>query len=105
MATVYLAHDIRHDRSVAIKVLRSDIAQTIGADRFLREIQLAARLNHPNMVALIGDEKAANRLVREAAARRDPGIPVFCRLAGEVPAMSKLPAYQELLRALSLPGL
>lgn len=52
MATVYLAHDIRHDRSVAIKVLRSDVAQTIGADRFLREIQLAARLNHPNILAL-----------------------------------------------------
>jgi hypothetical protein len=55
--------------------------------------------------ALIGDEVTANRLVREAAVRRDPGIPVFCRLAGGVPAMNELPAYQELLGTLRLPGL
>jgi serine/threonine protein kinase/tetratricopeptide (TPR) repeat protein len=52
MATVYLAHDVRHDRDVAIKVLRDDVAHSVGAERFLREIHLAARLNHPNIVAL-----------------------------------------------------
>src|SRR6185437_999971 len=52
MATVYLAHDIKHDRDVAIKVLREDIAHSVGAERFLREIHLAAKLNHPNIVAL-----------------------------------------------------
>ncbi len=62
MATVYLAHDVRHDRSVAIKVLRSDIAQTIGADRFLREIQLAAKLNHPNILALFDSGHAGDAL-------------------------------------------
>ena len=44
MATVYLAHDVRHDRAVAVKVLRADVAQSLGRDRFLREIKLAARL-------------------------------------------------------------
>src|SRR6476646_2522479 len=48
MATVYLAHDIRHNRRVALKVLHPDISGSIGPDRFLREIQLAAQLNHPH---------------------------------------------------------
>lgn len=52
MATVYLARDPRHHRSVAIKVLSQDVATMLGPDRFLREIELAARLNHPNILPL-----------------------------------------------------
>ena len=52
MATVYLAHDLKHDRDVAIKVLREDVAQSVGRDRFLREIQLAAKLSHPHILPL-----------------------------------------------------
>jgi eukaryotic-like serine/threonine-protein kinase len=52
MATVYLAHDLRHDRDVAIKVLRRDLAESLGRERFLREIRLAARLNHPHILPL-----------------------------------------------------
>ena len=52
MATVYLATDIRHDRRVAIKVLLPDLAATIGAERFEREIKLAARLQHPHILGL-----------------------------------------------------
>jgi serine/threonine protein kinase/tetratricopeptide (TPR) repeat protein len=52
MATVFLAKDLKHGRNVALKVLREDVAHSVGADRFLREIQLAARLNHPNIIAL-----------------------------------------------------
>ncbi len=50
MATVYLAHDVRHDREIALKVLRPDLA--IGAERFLREIKVAAGLRHPNILPL-----------------------------------------------------
>src|SRR5512134_305734 len=50
MATVYLAHDLKHDRDVALKVLRLDLAATLGPERFLREIQIAARLQHPNIL-------------------------------------------------------
>ncbi len=50
MATVYLARDIRHDRHVAIKVLRPDLAASLGADRFLREIRIAANLTHPHIL-------------------------------------------------------
>jgi serine/threonine-protein kinase len=59
MATVYLAHDHKHDREVAIKVLRPDLAETLGRERFLREIQLAARLNHPNILPLYDSGEAS----------------------------------------------
>src|SRR5689334_12537611 len=53
MATVYLAHDLRHERKVAIKVLRPDLAAAIGADRFVREIRTIAALQHPHILGLI----------------------------------------------------
>src|SRR5437870_9949518 len=52
MATVYLAHDVKHDRPVALKVLRPELAQVLGPDRFLREIRLCARLQHPHIVVV-----------------------------------------------------
>jgi eukaryotic-like serine/threonine-protein kinase len=52
MAAVYLAHDLKHDRPVALKVLHSDLAATLGPDRFLREIRLAARLQHPHILSV-----------------------------------------------------
>jgi serine/threonine-protein kinase len=47
MATVWLAPDLKHDRPVALKVLHSDLAATLGPERFLREIKFAAGLQHP----------------------------------------------------------
>ena len=52
MATVYLARDIKHDRKVALKVLRPDLAAALGPDRFIREIRIAARLTHPHILPL-----------------------------------------------------
>jgi serine/threonine-protein kinase len=52
MATVYLAMDLRHGRAVAVKVLRPELAHAIGPERFLREIEIAARLSHPNILPL-----------------------------------------------------
>jgi uncharacterized protein YjdB/tRNA A-37 threonylcarbamoyl transferase component Bud32 len=52
MAIVYLADDLRHERQVAIKVMRPEIAEAVGGDRFVREIKLAAKLHHPNILAL-----------------------------------------------------
>jgi serine/threonine-protein kinase len=60
MATVFLAHDIRHDRKVAIKVLRPELASAIGAERFLTEIRVMAQLSHPRILALIDSGKAAS---------------------------------------------
>ncbi len=53
MATVYLAEDLRHSRRVAVKVLRAELTQTIGVERFHREIGIAARLNHPHILPLL----------------------------------------------------
>ena len=53
MATVFLARDIRHDRRVAIKVLREDVTQRMGVERFLREIRTTATLSHPHIVPLL----------------------------------------------------
>lgn len=50
MSVVYLAHDLRHDRPVAVKLLRPDVAASIGEDRFQREIEIEARLQHPNIL-------------------------------------------------------
>ena len=52
MATVYLAHDLKHDRKVALKVLRPELSAVIGADRFLVEIKTTANLQHPHILAL-----------------------------------------------------
>lgn len=62
MATVHLAHDIRHDREVAIKVLRGDLAQSLGRDRFVREIRIAARLHHPHILPLYDSGEAGGCL-------------------------------------------
>jgi serine/threonine-protein kinase len=62
MATVYLAHDLKHDRHVALKVLRSELAQSLGRDRFLREIQLAAKLSHPHILPLYDSGDAGGAL-------------------------------------------
>jgi serine/threonine-protein kinase len=53
MATVYLARDLKHDRDVAIKVLRPELGASLGPERFLQEIRLAARLQHPHIVGLL----------------------------------------------------
>jgi serine/threonine-protein kinase len=62
MATVYLAEDLKHSRKVAIKVLRPELAATIGPDRFLREIETAARLSHPHILPLY-DSGAADAIL------------------------------------------
>ena len=61
MATVYLAQDLRHERQVAIKVLRPELSAAIGADRFAREIRTVARLQHPHILPLFdsGDADGA----------------------------------------------
>jgi serine/threonine protein kinase/Flp pilus assembly protein TadD len=62
MATVYLADDFRHDREVAVKVLHPELASALGSDRFLREIKLAAKLNHPHILPLFDSGEAGGFL-------------------------------------------
>jgi serine/threonine-protein kinase len=96
MAVVFLARDLRHDRNVAVKVLRPEISAEIGAERFLREIKMAARLTHPHILPVFdsGDadgllfyvmpnmegESLRNLLERE----RQLALPDALRIAMEV---------------------
>jgi serine/threonine-protein kinase len=62
MAVVYLADDLRHRRKVAIKFIQPELAQAVGAARFLREIEIAARLTHPHIVPLFDSGESDGRL-------------------------------------------
>jgi serine/threonine-protein kinase len=62
MATVYLAHDLKHDRPVALKVLHPEIAAALGTERFQQEIMLAARLQHPHILSVHDSGEAAGDL-------------------------------------------
>ena len=62
MATVYLARDLRHDRPVALKVLHPELAHALGPERFIREIRLAARLDHPHILSVYDSGEAAGQL-------------------------------------------
>jgi len=58
MATVYLADDLKHERKVALKVLKPELAAVLGADRFLQEIKTTASLQHPNILPLFDSGEA-----------------------------------------------
>ena len=62
MATVYLATDLRHQRQVAIKVLHPELAAAVGRERFLREVAIVARLNHPHILLLHDSDEAGGLL-------------------------------------------
>ena len=62
MATVYLAHDVRHDRQVAVKVVKPEIVATVGADRFINEIRTTAHLKHPHVLPLFDSGSAGDAL-------------------------------------------
>ena len=85
MATVFLAHDIKHDRSVALKVLHPELAAALGGDRFLREIRIAAHLQHPHILTLIDSG--------EIAGRPQGASPVLCHAVrrGREPAAAAHP--------------
>jgi len=61
MATVYLAHDLKHKRPLALKVLRPELAASLGPERFQREIELAARLQHPHILTVLDSGETAGQ--------------------------------------------
>ena len=65
MATVYLAQDLKHHRPVAVKILHAQLAANVGSDRFLREIEIAARLSHPHILTLIDSGSVERRETRD----------------------------------------
>jgi eukaryotic-like serine/threonine-protein kinase len=97
MARVFLAHDLKHDRPVALKVLHPDLAQVLGPERFLREIRLCARLQHPHILAVhdsgdadgqlwftmpyVDGETLRSRLLREQQLPVDDALRITCEVA------------------------
>jgi serine/threonine-protein kinase len=97
MATVYLANDLRHDRPVALKVLKPELAAAVGGDRFLREIRITARLTHPHVLPLLDSgeadgflyyvmpyvegESLRDRLNREKQLPLDDALQIACEVA------------------------
>ena len=86
MATVYLAHDLKHDRKVAVKVLKDDLGAAIGADRFLAEIRTTANLQHPHILPLFdsgyvtvdpGTEDGGQRVEGSSSDLRPPSSVLF----------------------------
>ncbi len=69
MAVVYLAQDLKHERKVALKVLKPELAAVVGAERFLAEIKTTANLQHPHILPLF-DSGEAESLHRESQSRR-----------------------------------
>jgi tetratricopeptide (TPR) repeat protein len=86
MATVYLVRDVLHDRPVALKVLLPELGAAVGAERFLREIRLAARLQHPNILPVLDSGESAGQIwyaipfIEEGSLRqrlaREPQLPL-----------------------------
>jgi TolB-like protein len=98
MATVYLARDLRHERTVALKLLNPDLTASLGPERFLREIRITAQLQHPHILALLdsGDEAGAlwytmpyvegENLRQRIAREKQLGIGDALQIAGHVAA-------------------
>ena len=98
MATVFLAEDLKHHRSVAIKVLHAEVTAALGAERFLREIEIAARLQHPHIVPLydsgaatgllyyvmpyVEGESLRDRLTREKQLPQEDALRIATEVAG-----------------------
>src|SRR5438552_3847650 len=104
MATVFLAEDLKHHRPVAIKVLHADLTAALGAERFLREIEIAARLQHPHILPLydsgaatgflyyvmpyVEGESLRDRLTREKQLPQDDALRIATEVAGALEAAS-----------------
>lgn len=95
MGIVYLAHDVRHDRPVAIKVLLPHVASAIGEERFLREIKITAKLTHPHIVPLLDSGEVdgllffvvpfmAGESLRSASQNRERPLEEVLRLVREI---------------------
>ena len=98
MAIVFEAHDIKHDRSVALKVLKRELSVAVARDRFLQEIRFAAQLSHPHILALLDSGDADGLLYFVMPIVHGGSLADRLRAAGPLPVREAL----ELARAVSL---
>lgn len=100
MASVYLARDTKHGRDVAVKVIRTELAASLGRDRFLREIAIAARLRHPNIVPLYDSGDADGMLYFVMPYEDGPSLRSRLAREGPLPIPDALHVLQDVTRAL-----
>jgi serine/threonine protein kinase len=100
MARVYLARDAKHARNVAVKVIRPDVAASLGRDRFLREIGIAARLRHPNIVPLYDSGDADGVLYFVMPYEEGPSLGARLR-DGPLPVGECVSVLRDVARALA----
>jgi serine/threonine protein kinase len=101
MATVYLAQDVKHDRHVAIKVLRPDLAHSLGPERFLREIHIIAKLQHPHILGLIDSGEAEGMLYYVMPYVTGESLRVRLAREGEMPISEAVWVLREIADALA----
>src|SRR5215208_6955941 len=100
MATVYLAHDLRHDRSVALKVLHPELAATLGPERFQREIRTTARLQHPHILTVHDSGDAAGQLWYTMPYVQGESLRDRLRREGQLPVEQTLEITRQVASAL-----
>ncbi len=102
MATVYLAHDVKHDRKVAVKVLRPDLAASLGHERFLREISIAAKLTHPHILPLYDSGDADGFLYFVMPFIEGESLRTRLSRTGELPVLEAVRLTRNVVDALAL---
>jgi serine/threonine protein kinase/Tfp pilus assembly protein PilF len=100
MARVYRARDLKHDRDVAIKVVRAELAASLGRDRFLREIAIAARLQHPNILPLYDSGDANGSLYFVMPFEAGPSLRERLARSGALPVTEAVSVLRDVARAL-----
>jgi len=101
MATVYLAHDIKHDRKVAVKVLRPELAAVLGTERFLQEIKIAAQLHHPHILQLYDSGEADGFLYYVMPYVKGESLRDRLTKEGELPIADAVRVLKEVVDALA----
>jgi serine/threonine-protein kinase len=101
MASVYLARDEKHGRDVAIKVIRPDLSASLGHERFLREIEIAARLRHANIVPLYDSGEASGSLFFVMPYEEGQSLRERLRDSGALPIADALGVLRDVARALA----
>ena len=100
MATVYLAEDLRHDRKVAFKVLRPDFAATLGSNRFLEEIRIAAKLTHPHIMPVHDSGEADGLLFYVMPFSQEESLKEMVGRDGELPVEDAVKVLEEVVDAI-----